>query len=414
MMDNRGMRWFFIKSNFLLLIQICFFCGFIHADVLQMDESNFDGALNQHELVIVNFYADWCRFSQHLKPTFLETSDKFKDKVEVLFGAVDSDKEATIAQKYHVNKYPTIKLFRFGELIKKEYRAQRSVEAIEQYVRKQLESPIQQFTSKDDLNTRIDNSKRNVIAYFSNTMILPAYSNFYKAASSLRDECVFWLGTGDWVNQQHSLPDVQQQYNNASILFREPNSGSDNDFQYTGPLEDYDYLKKWLIDKCVPLVREITFENAEELTEEGLPFLILFRKPGDTQSEQQFTSVVTTELADQKNAINFLMADGKRFAHPLSHLGKSERDLPVIAIDSFRHMYLFPAFQQLGERGKLRQFVMDLHSGKLHREFHQGTDPTSQQPHEQMVIMDTQPPPSVFKKLKPSENRYSLLDKTEL
>jgi hypothetical protein len=30
--------------------------------------------------------------------------------------------------------------------------------------------------------------------------------------------------------------------------------------------------------------REITFENAEELTEEGLPFLILFHNPDDTDS----------------------------------------------------------------------------------------------------------------------------------
>lgn len=30
--------------------------------------------------------------------------------------------------------------------------------------------------------------------------------------------------------------------------------------------------------------------------------------------------------------------------------------------------------------GKLRQFVLDLHSGKLHREFHHGPDPTEQVP----------------------------------
>lgn len=30
--------------------------------------------------------------------------------------------------------------------------------------------------------------------------------------------------------------------------------------------------------------------------------------------------------------------------------------------------------------GKLRQFVLDLHSGKLHREFHHGPDPTDSTP----------------------------------
>lgn len=30
--------------------------------------------------------------------------------------------------------------------------------------------------------------------------------------------------------------------------------------------------------------------------------------------------------------------------------------------------------------GRLRQFVLDLHSGKLHREFHHGPDPTDSTP----------------------------------
>jgi endoplasmic reticulum resident protein 44 len=65
--------------------------------------------------------------------------------------------------------------------------------------------------------------------------------------------------------------------------------------------------------------------------------------------------------------INFLVADGDRFAHPLHHLGKSQSDLPLIAIDSFRHMYLFPNFKDMYTPGKLKQFLQDLYSGKLHR-----------------------------------------------
>jgi hypothetical protein len=35
------------------------------------------------------------------------------------------------------------------------------------------------------------------------------------------------------------------------------------DMLYSGPLQDYNLAIKWATDKCVPLVREITFENAE-------------------------------------------------------------------------------------------------------------------------------------------------------
>ena len=47
-------------------------------------------------------------------------------------------------------------------------------------------------------------------------------------------------------------------------------------------------------------------------------------------------------LCPLSDNVNFLTADGTKFTHPLHHLGKSVKDLPVLAIDSFRHMYIFP------------------------------------------------------------------------
>uniref|UniRef100_A0A1B0D206 Uncharacterized protein n=1 Tax=Phlebotomus papatasi TaxID=29031 RepID=A0A1B0D206_PHLPP len=109
--------------------------------------------------------------------------------------------------------------------------------------------------------------------------------------------------------------------------------------------------------------------------------------------------------------VNFLVADGKRFAHPLHHLGKSQSDLPLIAIDSFRHMYLFDNVKDMYIPGKLKEFLNDLYSGKLHREFHYGPekDTTPEITSNDINKKSTQPPESTFKKLAPSKNRYTLL-----
>lgn len=67
--------------------------------------------------------------------------------------------------------------------------------------------------------------------------------------------------------------------------------------------------------------------------------------------------------------------------------------------------------------GKLRQFVLDLHSGKLHREFHHGPDPTDSTPgQEETGEVASSPPESSFQKLAPSETRYTILsrDRDEL
>ena len=60
--------------------------------------------------------------------------------------------------------------------------------------------------------------------------------------------------------------------------------------------------------------------------------------------------------------------------------------------------------------GKLKQFMQDLHSGKLHREFHFGPDPSQEgHGHGHGGAESTSPPESTFRKLAPSGARYTLL-----
>ena len=68
---------------------------------------------------------------------------------------------------------------------------------------------------------------------------------------------------------------------------------TESDQTFTGSLSDHDQFSAWAVEKCSPMVREITFENAEELTEEGLPFLILFHGPDDTESIKEYNDLVS-------------------------------------------------------------------------------------------------------------------------
>lgn len=54
--------------------------------------------LASNELVIINFYADWCRFSGILAPVFEEAAAKvsslYPDPGKVVLGKVDCDSES--------------------------------------------------------------------------------------------------------------------------------------------------------------------------------------------------------------------------------------------------------------------------------------------------------------------------------
>lgn len=114
--------------------------------------------------------------------------------------------------------------------------------------------------------------------------------------------------------------------------------------------------------------------------------------------------------------VNFLTADGIKFAHPLQHLGKRKNDLPVVVIDSFKHMYQFPSDKNHRNHEDLKSFIDDLYSGRLHREYHLGPQISHQEAHRELPSSDdnpapkqTEPPESSFKNLGPSKNRYTLL-----
>nr|CAD7410481.1 unnamed protein product [Timema cristinae] len=369
-------------------------------------------AITSNELVVMNFYADWCRFSSMLAPIFDEAADlvaaEFPEAGQVVLGKVDCDKEGAVATRFHITKYPTLKVIRNGQPTKREYRGQRSAEAFLSYVKKQLEDPIKEFKDLKELSD-LDEKKRTVIGYFDRKEV-PEYNNFRRVATNLKEDCQFYVGFGETSARMHPP-------NQPIVVFRPDRARSnEQDETFLGNLSVYDELNVWASEKCVPLVREITFENAEELTEEGLPFLILFHKPEDNEIVKRYNDVVMSELLSEKQSINFLTADGAKFAHPLHHLGKSQSDLPLIAIDSFRHMYLLPDIKDMDKPGKLKSFLQDLYSGKLHREFHYGPETVTDtlQIDGASGKKGTTPPESTFKKLGPSKNRYTLLLRDEL
>lgn len=422
------------------ILFIVFYClSYVNGGAIQLSSSNIDSILSSNEVVFINFYANWCRFSQMLDPIYNELADKvareFPQQGLVAIGKVDCDSDNAIATKYHVNKYPTLKLFRHGIMAKREYRGARNVDAFIEFLRKHLQSSVTKLSTPSDLIT-LDSNKRYIVGHFDDENSVN-YQTFSKVASLLRDDCQFAVSTNkDEFRTERPSNDV--------IYYRAPISLNENDVYYMGSLTELESLTTWSKEKCVPLVREITFANAEELTDEGLPFLILFHKADDHQSVTLFEREVAKQLQDERSGINCLHADGAQFLHPLQHLGKSINDLPLLAIDSFKHMFLFPNFNEISQDGKLLQFVKDLHSEKLHRDFHNPPPPTQQPPVTTVSSNDggeskgkhipktssmgnsdsgnsanqflrsnhdpSQPPESVFVRLSPNRARYSFRD----
>ncbi|VDL83676.1 unnamed protein product [Nippostrongylus brasiliensis] len=119
-------------------------------------------------LAFVTFGADWCPYSAQLKPIFAQAATRFKTEhpmADVIWASVDCVAEKYICESKFVNKYPTMKMFIFGDEMKHEYRGTRTVEALTAYISEHFKSPIKVFDNENSLLQQMDKSKRNVIGY---------------------------------------------------------------------------------------------------------------------------------------------------------------------------------------------------------------------------------------------------------
>lgn len=51
-----------------------------HINVIDIGKDN-ENILSQTEVMLVNFYADWCRFSRQLHPIFVNTANVIREGI---------------------------------------------------------------------------------------------------------------------------------------------------------------------------------------------------------------------------------------------------------------------------------------------------------------------------------------------
>lgn len=112
-----------------------------HADLLTtMDE--FSKLMNENKLVLVNFYAPWCYWSNNLRPTWeylaeITNTEAFYGSVKIAkVDCTDPTAHQQLCQANHINAFPTIIIFRSGATHSHEhYHSDRTVSAFLKYIR---------------------------------------------------------------------------------------------------------------------------------------------------------------------------------------------------------------------------------------------------------------------------------------
>ncbi|ONK65910.1 uncharacterized protein A4U43_C06F2250 [Asparagus officinalis] len=87
---------------------------------VSLTSSNFENYSHKHAILVVNFFAPWCYWSNRLKPSWERTAKTMRERYDpemdgrILLGKVDCTQDSDLCRRHHIQGYPSIRIFRKG------------------------------------------------------------------------------------------------------------------------------------------------------------------------------------------------------------------------------------------------------------------------------------------------------------
>uniref|UniRef100_A0A8C2D1Z7 Protein disulfide-isomerase A3 n=1 Tax=Cyprinus carpio TaxID=7962 RepID=A0A8C2D1Z7_CYPCA len=307
------------------------------SDVLELGDSDFDRSAAMHETLLVEFFAPWCGHCQQLAPEYEAAATKLKGTLPL--AKVDCTVNSETCERFGVNGYPTLKIFRNGDEAGS-YDGPRTADGIVSYMKKQAGPSSVSLLSEADLDSFVDS---------------------YEAKAQ-----------------------------NKSYL----TSFEENVVKYTESIS-YSSLRTFIRDNVFGLCPHLTSENKDILR--GSDLLTAYynvdylRNLKGTNYWRNRIMKVATQFQDR--GLSFAVADRQEFQDELEEefgVGSSEGgDIPLVTIRT-REGHKYSMQEEFTRDGKsLERFLEDYFAKRLKRYVKSEPVPESNDDPVKVVVADT-------------------------
>lgn len=293
-------------------------------DVLVLNKSNFDEAIQAHGYVLVEFYAPWCGHCKALAPEYAKAAGMLKaEQSEIRLAKVDATEESELAQKFGVRGYPTIKLFKNGDTTSpKEYSAGREADDIVNWLKKRTGPAATTIADAAAVEALLESHEVAVIGFVKD--VESDLAKVFLQAAEAVDDIPFGICSHEDVFSKYQLD------KDAVILFKKFDEGRST---FDGEVTKENMLD-FIKSNQLPLVIEFTEQTAPKIFGGEIKTHILLFLPKSTSDYQDKLDNFKKAAGSFKGKILFIYIDSEHTDNQriLEFFGLKKEECPAVRL----------------------------------------------------------------------------------
>jgi len=357
--------------------------------VVTLTNDNFDDTINNGDLILVEFYAPWCGHCKKLAPEFEAAAQTLKShKPPIILAKVDATEESSLASRYDVSGYPTLKIFRRGRSY--EYEGGRDERGIVSYMMEQAKPPSVEIITVKQVRAALNSADDVTIIGCFSSKDEDALSTYQDAGNRLRSEFEF----------RHTFDDDVITHLGASpgdILLFHPQRFQSKFEKKRFKMKISDDVTKEALEAfyrshAVPLVGQRTKDNQQKRYEKR-PLVVVYYGVDFSFDYRKATQLVRSkvlEVAKQFPDLTFAISNEDDFGDELKRVGleDSPEDINVIIYDEEEMRFPMEPSEDFDE-DVLIDFINAFKSGQVKPKIKSAPKPKKNKGPVTVVVGDT-------------------------
>jgi len=318
--------------------------------VLVLTNDNFQEAVDGNEFVLVEFYAPWCGHCKALAPEYAKAAGILAEKDSpIKLAKVDATEEPSLAEKFEVRGYPTLKFFKNGKPM--EYGGGRTADTIVSWVEKKTGPPAKALANAEEVTAFTEGKNVAVVGCFKDETTDAAKA--FLAVASNMDDIPFGITA--------ECADVEGE---GVVMFK---SFDDGKATLTDGLTE-EAIALFVSSEALPLVVDFNHETAQKIFSGEVKSHFLLFSSAKADDYEAKVAILKDQATKNKGKMLFVTINTDEEDHKriLEFFGIVDSELPTFrAIRLGEEMAKFKPEDDKFDAENVKAFVSDFLEGKL-------------------------------------------------